>query len=108
MDLIFKLFKGSTLLLETPVSSELEFFKIIYQLQCDVKGKAVAYLWQYGKISNIVTLGVPPCQVLNSTDGKMYPFNEFVSNPFKFSFKDRQKYAFWIKDKLTLSVYGLQ
>lgn len=106
MEYTLKLFKGSSLLLETPVSSELEFFKIIYQLQCDVKGKAHAYLWHFGKIIDVVTLGFPPCRVFNSADGKMYSFNEFVAEPLKFAFRDRQKYAYWIKDKITLSIYG--
>ena len=108
MEYTFKLFKGSTLILETPVGSELEFFKLIYQLQCDVKGTAHAFLWHFGQIVQTVKLGSPPFQVLNSAEGKMYPFQDFVKDPFKFAFKDRQKYAFWIKDQLTLHIYGLE
>lgn len=98
-----KLFKGKHQLLDTPVLSEREFFKVIYELQCNIKGTAKAFLFLNNQILHSVTLGVPPCRVFNSVANKWCDFKEFIDHPNSFAFIDRLKHAYWIKDKIVLS-----
>ncbi len=102
----FRLHHGMIKLLDTPIDSIWEYYKLIFQLQCQIKGTANAFLWKDGKIIDGVKLGCPPCQVYNSATNKWCTFEEFRQDPFKFAFIDRQKFAFWIQDKLILSQYG--
>lgn len=94
------LWHGRVKLLDIPVQSEQEYFKINYQLQCNIKGTAHSYLFHRGCIVHSVKLGEKPVQIFNSAKDEWQPFIDFYNNPQSFSHLDRMKYAFWIKDKM--------
>lgn len=106
--MILKLHKGLKIILETPVQTLSEFYKLIYYLQSTFSGTADCYLWEDNKIIKALKLGQKPCRVYNSALGEWKPFEEFYNNPFSFAFCDRMLHAYWIRDKLILSLYGFQ
>ena len=95
-----KLVHCRTTLLDIPVQSEQEYFKLNYQFQCNIKGTAHSYLFDRGCIVHVVKLGERPVRVFNSAKDEWQPYIDFYNNPQSFSHMDRMKYAFWIKDKM--------
>lgn len=98
-----RVFKRKSMILETPVFSEREFFKNIFYLQSNFVGSAQAYLFFNDNVVHSITLGVRPCRIFNSAKNEWKTFEEFVNNPLSFAVVDRYKYAYWIKDKIILS-----
>lgn len=103
-----RILKGLNVILETSVQTLSEFYKIVYYLQSTFSGTANCYLWEGKTIVKALKLGQKPCRVYNSATGEWKTFEEFYNNPFSFAFCDRMLYAYWIRDKLILSLYGFQ